>query len=35
MKIYGKCPIFYTKVCNKISYANSADPDQTTYEGAV
>ena len=33
---YGKCPkISYTKVSDKISYANSADPDQTAPEGAV
>ena len=26
----GKCPkISFTKVANKIAYANSADPDQT------
>ena len=34
--IYGKCPkISYTKVSNKISKANSTEPDQTTPEGAV
>ena len=27
---YGKCPkIVYTKVSDKMAYANSADPDQT------
>ena len=27
---YGKCPtILYTKVTDKMVYANSADPDQT------
>ena len=27
---YGKCPkILYTKVANKMAYANSVDPDQT------
>ena len=27
---YSKCPkISYTKVANKLAYANSADPDQT------
>ena len=32
----GKCPkISYTKVADKMSYANSIDPDQTTPEGAV
>ena len=31
--IYGKCPkISYTKASDKISYAVSADPDQTTPE---
>ena len=31
---YGKCPkISYTKVANKMAYANSADPDQTAPEG--
>ena len=31
---YGKCPkILYTKVADKVSYANSLDSDQT--EGAV
>ena len=34
--IYGKCPkILNTKVSDKMTYANSADPDQTAYEGAV
>ena len=33
---YSKCPkISYTKVSNKMEYANSADPDQTAPEGAV
>ena len=33
---YGKCPkILKTKVSDKISYANSADPDQNAPEGAV
>ena len=33
---YGKCPkISYTKVADKMAYANSADPDQTAPEGAV
>ena len=33
---YGKCPkISYTKVFDKIAYANGADPDQTAPEGAV
>ena len=33
---YGKCPrISYTKVSDKVAYANSADPDQTAPEGAV
>ena len=33
-KAYGKCPkISYTKVSDKISYANSVDSGQT--EGAV
>ena len=28
--IYGKCPkISYTKVSDKVAYANSADPYQT------
>ena len=31
---YAKCPkILYTKVSDKMTYANSADPDQT--EGAL
>ena len=34
--IYSKCPkISNTKVSDKMSYANSADPDQTAPEGAV
>ena len=33
---YGKCPkISYTKITNKMGFANSADPDQTAPEGAV
>ena len=33
---YGKCPkIYYTKVANKMAYANNADPDQTALSGAV
>ena len=33
---YGKCPeISYTKMSDKLAYASSADPDQTTPEGAV
>ena len=33
---YSKCPkIPYTKVSDKMAYANSADPDQTAPEGAV
>ena len=33
---YSKCPkISYTKVSNKMAYANSADQDQTAPEGAV
>ena len=33
---YGKCPkISYTKVADKMPYANTADPDQTAPEGAV
>ena len=35
-KHYGKCPkISYTKVADKMAYANSADPDQVSSEGAV
>ena len=31
---YSKCPkILYTKVPNKMIYANSADPDLTAPEG--
>ena len=34
--IYSKCPkISNTKVSEKMTYANSADPDQTAPEGAV
>ena len=33
---YGKWPkISNTKVSNKMTYANSADPDQTAPEGTV
>ena len=33
---YGKCPkILYTKVSDKMAYANSLDPEQTAPEGAV
>ena len=33
---YGKCPkISYTKVANKMAYANSADPHQTVPEGGL
>ena len=33
---YGKCPkILYTKMSDKMAYANSADPDQTAPKGAV
>ena len=33
---YGKCPkISYINLSNRIAYANSADPDQTTSEWAV
>ena len=33
---YGKCPkISYTKVSDKMAYANSVDPDQTAPDGAV
>ena len=35
-KNYGKCPkILNTKVCNKMPYADSADPDQTAPEGVI
>ena len=35
VKVYGKCPkISNTKMSDKMTYANSADPDQTA-EGAV
>ena len=34
--IYGKCPkISNTKVPDKMTYANSADPDQAAPSGAV
>ena len=34
--IYSKCPkISYTKVSDKIAYANSADPDHTAPVKAV
>ena len=33
---YGKCPKnSNTKACDKLTYANSVDPDQTAPEGAV
>ena len=33
---YSKCPkILYTKVSDKIAYANNANPDQTAPSGAV
>ena len=33
---YGKCPkIYYTKVTDKMTCTNSADPGQTAPEGAV
>ena len=33
---YGICPkILYTKVSDKMAYANSADNDQTVSSGAV
>ena len=33
---YGKClKIPYTKVSDKMEYANSADPDQTAPEGGL
>ena len=33
---YSKCPkVLYTKVSDKMAYANSADPDQSASEGAV
>ena len=36
INVYGKCPkISNTKVSNKMTYENSADPDQTAPEGAV
>ena len=36
VNIHGKCPkISYTKVSDKMAYANSADPDQTALERAV
>ena len=34
--LHGKHPkISYTKVSDKMAYANGADPDQTGPEGAV
>ena len=34
--IYSRCPkILNTKVTDKMTYANSADPDQSAPEGAV
>ena len=36
MSTYSKCPkIWNTKVFDKMTYTNSADPDQTAPEGAV
>ena len=36
LKGYSKCPkISNAKVSDKMTYANSADPDQTAPEGAV
>ena len=36
VKKHSKCPkILYTKVANKMAYANSADPDQTGPSGPV
>ena len=33
---YGRCPkILYTKVPDKMAYANIVDPDQIVLEGAV
>ena len=33
---YGKCPkISYTKLFDKMAYANSEDPDQTNPEWAI
>ena len=34
--VYGKClKILNTKVSDKMTYANSVDPDQTAPKGAV
>ena len=34
IEYYGKFPkILYTKVADKMAYANSADPDQTAPHG--
>ena len=34
--MYDKCPkILYTKVANKMAYANSADHDQTAPERTI
>ena len=34
--MYGKCPkLSYSKVANKMAYANSVDPDEPAPEGAV
>ena len=34
--LYGKCSkILYAKFSDKMAYANSADPDQTAFKGAV
>ena len=36
MYMYGKCPKnSNTKASDKMTYANSADPDQTAPSGAV
>ena len=33
---YSKCPkVLYTKVSDKMAYANHIDPDQTAPSGAV
>ena len=34
--MYGKCPkLSYSKVANKMAYANSVDPDEPGPEGGV
>ena len=36
IEVYSKCPkILNTKVSDKMTYANCADPDQTSPERAV